>query len=217
MIKFLRIIWQQLLTENKLAFPVSLSGKHAGSVNIYNFTIYIVKKILNIIIITMLFVTGMYAQDNENGKSEGKIHKVALVFGYTHIPSAFEQGNKNKSVFVPTIGVDYFVQFEKGWKLGVVLDLELSDYLVNFDRKELDREKALITGVLMGYEFDSHWSVLLGTGIEFEKNKNLFVLRSSVEYEFELDNHWGLFPSINYDFKKEYSSWSINIGISKRL
>ncbi|MGB5379241.1 hypothetical protein, partial [Muriicola sp.] len=122
-----------------------------------------------------------------------------------------------ESVFVPTIGIDYFVQFTDGWKIGAVLDLEFGKYLVDFNREELERETALVTGVLVGYEFASRWSFLLGPGIEFEKNKNLFILRASAEYEFELGNHWGLFPSVNYDFKKEYSSWSVNIGISKRL
>lgn len=172
-----------------------------------------------IIAVLLLVCMGSYAQ--EEGESEevqeGKIHKVALVFGYTNIPSAFEEGNASASVFVPTIGIDYFVQFTKGWKIGTVLDLELANYLVNFNREALERSKALVTGVLVGYEFSNRWSLLLGPGMEFEKHKNLFILRMSVEREFELGGDWGLFPSINYDFKEEYSSWSINIGLSKRL
>ncbi len=166
----------------------------------------------------ILFCTNSYSQENEEEEQqEGKIHKVALVFGYTHIPSAFEDGETSKSVFVPTLGLDYFMQLAKGWKIGAVFDLELNNYLVNFNKEELEREKALVTGVLVGYEFAERWSFLLGPGIEFEKNKNLFIIRASAEYEFELGEDWGLFPSFNYDFKKEYSSWSINIGISKRL
>lgn len=165
-----------------------------------------------------LFGFNSFSQENEEEEElEGKIHKIALVFGYTHIPAAFEAGESSSSVFVPTIGVDYFMQFAKGWKIGAVLDLELNNYLVDFNREELEREKALVTGVLVGYEFANRWSLLLGPGIEFEKNKNLFVLRASAEYEFELAEDWGLFPSVNYDFKEEYSSWSINIGISKKL
>ncbi len=170
--------------------------------------------------ICMLYCLIGYSQEKEDGEGdvqEGRIHKVALVFGYTNIPSAFEEGNTSKSVFVPTIGVDYFVQFTKGWKIGAVLDLELADYLVDFNREELERSRAFVTGILVGYEFASHWSLLLGPGVEFEKHKNLFILRASAEYEFELGKHWGLFPSVNYDFKEEYSSWSVNIGISKRL
>ncbi len=166
----------------------------------------------------ILFCTSSYSQETEEEEEQnGKIHKVAFVFGYTHIPSAFEEGETSESVFVPTIGLDYFMQFNEKWKIGAVFDLELNNYLVNFKREELKREKALVTGILVGYEFADRWSFLLGPGIEFEKNQNLFILRASAEYEFELGKNWGLFPSINYDFKEEYSSWSINIGISKRL
>lgn len=168
-------------------------------------------------LLLLICFSGNAQEEVDEELEEGKIHKVAVVFGYTHIPSAFEDGHESKSVFVPTIGVDYFMQFAKGWKIGAVLDLELNNYLVDFNREELEREKALVTGVLVGYEFANRWSFLLGPGVEFEKNKNLFILRASTEYEFELSEHWGLFPSINYDFKKEYRSWSINIGISKRL
>ena len=176
------------------------------------------KKKFTLLLLTLIFgIAGFAQEEHEEELEEGKIHKLALVFGYTHIPSAFEDGHQSKSVFVPTIGIDYFLQFAKGWKIGAVLDLELKNYLLEFNREEIEREKALVTGILIGYEFANRWSFLLGPGIEFEKNKNLFVLRASTEYEFELDESWALFPSFNYDFKEEYSTWSINIGVSKRL
>lgn len=175
-------------------------------------------KAISLIILTLFLSLHGYAQEgHEEESEESRIHKLALVFGYTHIPAAIEEGIKTKEVFVPTIGIDYFVQFAKGWKIGAVMDLELNTYQVDFKKEELTRENALVTGLLMGYEFSNRWSVLLGPGIEFEKNKNIFLVRASVEREFELGEYWGLFPSINYDFKEEYSTWSINIGISKQL
>lgn len=147
----------------------------------------------------------------------GRIHKIAVVFGVTHIPSAVEDGEQTGEEFVPTLGVDYFFHFQERWKLGLVLDYEFANYIVRFGREELTREGAIITGILVGYEFADRWSVLLGPGMEFEKNKNIGILRASIEYEFELMENWGLFPSVNYDFKQEYSTWSANIGISKRL
>jgi hypothetical protein len=176
------------------------------------------KKKMTILLLTLFLAVVGFAQEGQEAElEEGRIHKIAVVFGYTYIPSAFETGHESKSVFVPTIGLDYFMQFAKGWKIGAVLDLELNNYLVDFNREALEREKAFVTGVLVGYEFANRWSFLLGPGIEFEKNKNIFLLRTSVEYEFELGEYWGLFPSINYDYKEEYSTWSINIGVSKRL
>jgi len=98
-----------------------------------------------------------------------------------------------------------------------VFDLELANYIVDFNRQPLDRETALVTGVVLGYEFANKFSLLLGPGIEFEKNENLFLVRTSIEYDFEIDKSWSLFPSFNFDYKEEYNTWSLNIGISKKF
>jgi hypothetical protein len=173
------------------------------------------KKLLSLI--SVIFLGAVINAQEEFTSESGRIHKIAVVMGLTHIPSAIEDGKKSEAVFVPTIGVDYFLQFKEEWKVGLVLDYELANYLVEFNREPLERERAIIAGVLVGYEFANRWSVLLGSGIEFEKHKNILILRTSVEYEFELGKDWGLFPSLNYDFKQEYSTWSLNIGVSKRL
>lgn len=167
---------------------------------------------------TLCLTISSYAQKvNKEEVEEVKQHKLALVFGYTHIPAAFIDGHSRESVYAPTIGLDYFYQFTKKWGIGAVIDLEFANYTVDFNTEELERERPVITGVLVGYELAPRWVFLLGPGVEFEKNKNIFIVRASTEYELELGNDWGLFPAINYDFKKEYSTWSINLGVSKRL
>lgn len=172
-----------------------------------------------IFILSSLFFLSLMgnAQEEDEINEAGISHKVAVVFGYTYIPVAFEEGKEEGSVFVPTLGLDYFMQFKERWKIGAVLDLELANYIVDLNREELERDKALVTGILVGYEFAPRWSFLIGPGMEFEKHENLFIIRMSTEYEFELGNNWGLFPSANYDLKKEYSTWSLNMGVSKRL
>ena len=176
------------------------------------------KKTILFLSCCFLFGFSSYSQENEDeDDQEGKYHKVALTLGVTHIPSAFEEGMQSKSVFVPTIGVDYFYHFKERWSIGAILDFELANYVVDFGREELKREKAVVTGIMVGYEFAENWGLAVGPGVEFEKNKNLFVLRASLEHEFELNSHWGLFPSFSFDYKEEYSTWSINIGISRRL
>lgn len=170
------------------------------------------------LLIISLFSFKIYAQDEtEKEASEELKNQITVVFGYTHIPSAFEEGKINKSVFVPTIGVDYFRVLNEKWFIGAVLDLELGNYFVNFKREELGRESAFIIGGLVGYEVVNNWALIAGPAIEFEKNKNLFVLRAGTEYRFKLENEWAILPSFNYDFKEEYSTWSINIGIAKKF
>jgi hypothetical protein len=153
-----------------------------------------------LICLLILSSTHLLAQEVE--KEESKRHKFAFVIGLTHIPEAFEEGHLEKAVYVPTIGLDYFYQLKEKWKLGYALDLELGSYVVNFNREDLSRKNAVVTAVLAGYEILPRWSILAGPGVEFEKNKTLFIFRAATEYEFELANDWGLFPSFNYDFKE---------------
>lgn len=160
----------------------------------------------------------VYAQgEGGNETNEELKNQITVVFGYTHIPDAFEEGKLNESVFVPTIGVDYFRELNEKWFIGVVLDLEFGNYLVNFKREELERESAFVVGALAGYEVLENWAFMAGPAIEFEKNKNLFVFRASTEYRFKLENDWAILPSLNYDFKEEYSTWSINVGVAKKF
>ena len=55
-------------------------------------------------------------------------------------------------------------------------------------------------------------------GIEFEKNENLFVIRTGLEYEVEFGNHWDVAPTVFYDYRSNnFGTWSIGIGIGKRF
>lgn len=171
--------------------------------------------ILPIVLLLNLFTA--LAQEESNDMEVEKKHSLAFVFSYTHIPEAREDGSVENVVFVPTIGLDYFYQFSEKWLLGAVFDLELSEYEVDFEEEEISRETALILGVVVGYEILPAWAIMIGPGIEFEKNKNLLVLRISTEYGFELGNNWELIPNFTYDFKQEYGSYALGVGIKKRF
>ncbi|WP_067144703.1 hypothetical protein [Pseudotamlana agarivorans] len=160
----------------------------------------------------LLIILHLSAQEGEE-----KRNQVNLVFGYTHIPSAYEEGEKEKAVFVPTIGVDYFRELNEKWVVGAVLDLELANYLVKFNREDLERNRALLIGVLAGYELSEHWGVMAGPAIEFEENKNLFVMRLATEYKIDLGESWLLLPALNFDFKEEYVTWGLSVGLGKRF
>lgn len=171
-----------------------------------------------IVLYYLLILCSVHVMAQEESDEEvSKSHKIAFVLGLTHIPEAFEEGHLEKAVYVPTIGMDYLYRLNEAWSLGFALDLELGNYLVEFDRENLARENAIVTAALVGYEIAPRWGLLVGPGIEFEKNKTLFIFRAGTEYEFELGNDWGLFPSFNFDFKEKYSTWALSIGISKRL
>ena len=164
-------------------------------------------------LVFLLCVNTTQAQEIEEEK-EIK-HNVALLFGITHIPKTISEGETLNSQNLPTIGVDYYYHFNQKWKLGVVLDLELGKYEVEFAGENLKREMAFVTGLVAIYNISKGWSIGAGPGVEFEKNKNLFIFRAGMEYEFEIGRNWAIAPIFNYDFKKEYSSYSFGIGLGK--
>lgn len=171
------------------------------------------KIVLCTFMLSLLCVTPFQAQETVE-EMEIK-HNVVLVFGLTHIPNTIEDGETLKSQNLPTIGLDYYYHFNQKWKLGVVVDIELGKYEVEFKGENLKRETAFITGLVVGYNILKGWSIFAGPGVEYERNKNLFILRASTEYEFEIGKNWGLAPVFSYDFKKEYGSYSFGIGLSK--
>lgn len=155
------------------------------------------------------------ALSQENDEEEQTKHKVVLLLGFTHIPETIEEGEPLKSEEVPTIGIDYFYKFNPKWQIGVVVDLELGEYAVDFGGENIPRKNAVVTGVVAGYTLLKGWSIYAGPGIEFESNRNLFIFRATTEYEFELGKNWGLSPGFSYDFKKEYSTFALGVGISR--
>ena len=165
------------------------------------------------ILLFLLVITHTFSQEND--EEEQTKHKVVLLLGLTHIPETTEEGEPLKSEEVPTIGVDYYYKLNPKWQLGVVVDLELGKYAVDFGGENIPRENAVVTGLVAGYTLLKGWSIFAGPGVEFERSRNIFIVRASTEYEFELGKNWGLAPALSFDFKKEYSTYSLGIGISK--
>lgn len=163
----------------------------------------------------LIVITPAFSQ--EDNEEEQAKHMVVLLFGLTHIPETIEDEEVLKAENIPTIGLDYYYKFNPKWSLGLVLDLEMGKYAVDFGGENIPRENALVTGVVVGYNLFKGWSVFAGPGVEFESNRNLFIIRATTEYEFELGNNWGLSPSLSFDFKKEYSTYSFGVGLSKKF
>ncbi|MBU2949137.1 porin family protein [Tamlana agarivorans] len=175
------------------------------------------KRVLLSLIVFSFFVIQLSAQENSEFEVRENKNQINFVIGYTHIPSAFEDGKEEGPVFVLTIGIDYFRELNEKWVLGFVMDLELGDYSLDFNDDQLDRENAFLVGIIAGYELSEHWGVMAGPAIEFEGNKDLFVFRLTTEYKIDLGESWLLLPSFNYDFKEEYSSWNLSVGVGKKF
>lgn len=135
-------------------------------------------------------------------------------FGYTFIPKADKPGSSSASgFFVPTLGLDYFRSLNEKWKLGLMLDYELKDYLIVSE--ELERNNPLLIVASAKYAVWPDWGLLFGAGIEIEPEKDLPLFRLGIERSFSLGNQWELAIPLLFDYKKDYTTWSLSLGIGK--
>jgi len=171
---------------------------------------------LLIVIVLNLFLSNIFGQENgEKKEKEGK-HLFTGAFGYSFIPNgSSKDAVEAEGVFVPTVGVDYFYSVTNKWEIGIMTDIELGDYLI-FD-KELERENAFIIAVMGVYSITNNIGLLVGGGVELEKNRNLGIIRLGGEYAFKFDNGWILAPGVFYDIKEGFDSWSLLLSFGKEF
>lgn len=157
----------------------------------------------------------IFAQEQHH--VECKHFRISPVLSHTYIPMATKEGDK--TVIVPSFGLDLEYWFSNKWGFGLHNDLELETFEI-MTNNELTIEKqfpVVLTADVL-YRFHKNWILVFGSGIEFEKNENLFIIRTGIEYEVEFGNHWDIAPTVFYDHRSHnFGTWSIGIGIGKRF
>jgi hypothetical protein len=145
---------------------------------------------------------------------EGNKNAIFLTFGYTYIKEAAEVGaTEVEGVFVPTIGLDYYYRLKPKLKIGMMLDLELANYLIISE--DLERNKAFIVTAMAAYCLPENFSLYGGLGIELEKHENFAIFRLGAEYELELKKDWSLATGLFYDLKDGYDTWTLSLAVGK--
>lgn len=167
-----------------------------------------------LIFILVLIPGVFFAQE---GETELEYKNVLTgTFGYSFVAKGTEvNGTEAKGVLVPSIGIDYFRKLNPKWDVGMMIDLELADYLI-FE-KDLNRSKALVVTAIVAHNFTEHITLYGGGGMELEKHENLLVARFGVEYAFKYSSGWVLAPGFFYDVKEGYDTWSISLAFGKEF
>ena len=170
-------------------------------------------------IIFLLFSHDLFSQERIKKRldeTEGR-HYISLNASHGYVPRASVHEDGSEAVhYVPGIGLDYLLRLDEHWELGLLLDMELTKYYIQ-NREILVREKAFIVAGSGVYTFDRNWSAFLGAGIEFEKHKNLPILRFGAEYNINLRNQWSIPLGAFTDVKKDFVNYSLSIGIGKNF
>jgi len=169
------------------------------------------KRFLFLFIVSLSFLSSFAQEQKEERKN-----LLSVSFGYTFIPqgSALEEEEAD-GIFIPSIGIDYFRRVHPRWEIGIMVDLELGEYIIS--HKELNRKNALAFIAIGSFGLTEHINLFAGGGIEIEKHKNLGVIRLGTEYAFKLKKYWVISPGFFYDFKEGFDTWSLSISFGKEF
>ena len=167
-----------------------------------------------LILVFIVFSSCAFAQESEDKQEKKNLVTVAL--GYTYIPKgAAPDAHEADGVFTPSIGLDYFRRVHSRWEIGLMADLELGEYVI-FE-KELNRENAFLLAVMANFNLTKHINFFAGGAMEFEKHKNLGIIRFGGEYVFKLQKDWIISPGFFYDFKEGIDTFSLSVAFGKEF
>jgi hypothetical protein len=184
------------------------------------------KKIALVSLVTLFAVSNSllgqeHHQENETHQSENhnefKRHRLAVEFGYTHIPDGYEEEEGDQSVWVPSFGIEYLYRFSHKWGAALTVNMETGNYLIEFQKEDLERENVLIIAAVAVYEVVPRWAVFAGPGIEIEKHHHFGLIRLGTDYEIPLKNNWDITPTFTLDHKIDYYSYEFVIAIGKKF
>ena len=101
------------------------------------------------------------------------------------------------------------------WEIGIMTDIELGEYV--FFEKDLNREYAILLTAMVIFNLTKHINFFAGGGMEFEKHKNLGIIRLGGKYVFRLPKSWVILPGFFFDFKEATDTWSLSVAIGKEF
>lgn len=179
------------------------------------------KKKITTILFMLTFQIMIGQELNDNTHHEFKHLRIAILLGHAYIPEA---KTEISSFFViPTLGLDIQYWFNHKWGVALKNDIEFSTYIVESkdgNNNDLVREYPIVVAlpVLFSPWENSHFTFILGPGIEFDGHNNFSVIRMGAGSEFQIGNHWDFAPEIIYDLKDGHiNSLTIALGVGKKF
>lgn len=160
------------------------------------------------------------SSEDSNHAPESSRHSLGIAIGHAHTFEGRDENGKRKTLALPCWSLDYNYRFHPRWAVGLHTDFILERFAVEDTGERVIQERSypLAPAVVGMYSLSEHWTLELGTGIEFAKEGNVFLIRGGAEYSVELPMEWEVFGSLCYDIKWDtYRTLAISLGIAKRL
>ena len=157
------------------------------------------------------------AQDSEEKFS--KHHHLIVSIGHGFVPSGVQVSGANEFVSIPIWGLDYEFIFSERFALGLMNDLEVSNYIITDEEgTEIEREYPLSSSIYFQYNPLKGLGFFVGPGIEIEKNENLFIATIGGSYEVQIAETWDLAPEISYVLKGGHTgAITFSLCVGKRF
>ena len=161
-------------------------------------------------------------EHSASGEHTFPAHMIGLDIGHAHLFERDEEGKKG-ILSLPSFGINYTLQINEHWGLGLHTDLIFEEYKIlnevqGQEHEEIERIYPIAPALLGIFKFNEHWSVLAGVGREFAKGENFWLNRAGVEYGVSLPARWELFGTLQYDVKWDaYDNWVFAFGLAKHL
>ncbi|WP_298533105.1 hypothetical protein [uncultured Algibacter sp.] len=164
-----------------------------------------------------------YGQDHHEDEHHNFKHfRIAALLGHAFSPEA--KTETSSFLLIPTLGLDIQYWFNHKWGLALKNDIEFAEYLVENKSENsgplIERSYPFILAlpVLFSPWDRTHFTFILGPGIEFSPQKNFVVFRVGAGSEFELGNHWDFSPELIYDLKDGHINvLTFALGVGKRF
>lgn len=172
------------------------------------------------IAVLLLWIT-MYQINAQIHQSDKEIPKHQRDFRLVGVLSHTLINNEGLDILiVPSLGLDVEYWFNHHWGIGLHNDIEVQTFKVkNAEDDEIERHFPLVLTIDALYHFDSGIGIILGPGIELEKEESFYLFRVGIEYKKDISHSFYLQPSIFTDqrFGGDYNTWNIGLGIGVRL
>ena len=165
------------------------------------------------------FFSSIHAQD----VGQKRRHSVSYFNGLTFVPNSAAINAEDDTVnielnerqHVPCFGFVYQYNFNHKWSMGGFVEFELSRYYISDDGVPLARENIFVVGIPFYFEPFQHFEVFVAPAYEFERHKNLAVVRFGLEYDLYIANDWWIAPEVVFDLKEKYFNYAFAIKLKK--
>lgn len=179
-------------------------------------------KISILSVFLILAVQFVFGQEHEiDNHHEFKHFRLSALLGHAYIPEA--KSETDEFVAIPTFGFDIQYWFNHKWGVALKNDLEIANYLVeakDSGSSAIVRQYPVIIALPILYSpwERTHFTFILGPGIEIAHGANFSVIRMGVGSEFKIGNDWDFSPELIYDLKDGHiNSLTLAVGVGKRF